>query len=131
MIRPSVRLTTDALRRTIASAGLRTEDVSAMLLAGGSSRIPLVDQMVSEEFGRPVRVTLHPKFTVALGGAATSARVAAARRRRRSAPTPAPPTTRRRAERRGRADTGRRKWPVPVTAAAAVAVVAASSRRSC
>jgi hypothetical protein len=117
-----VRLTTDALRRTISSAGLRTEDVSAMLLAGGSSRIPLVDQMVSEEFGRPVRMTLHPKFTVALGGAATSARVAAAPPRR-SEPTSAPPLP---AAAPSAEDEPkrRRKWPV-AAAAAGVAIIAA------
>nr|WP_232327981.1 Hsp70 family protein [Kibdelosporangium sp. MJ126-NF4]CTQ90328.1 Chaperone protein DnaK [Kibdelosporangium sp. MJ126-NF4] len=74
MIRPSIQLTADALRRTIASAGLRAEDLSAVLLAGGSSRIPLVSQLVSEEFGKPVRVTLHPKFTVSLGAAAMATR---------------------------------------------------------
>jgi actin-like ATPase involved in cell morphogenesis len=74
MIRPSVQLTVDALRRTVTSAGLRGDDLSAVLLAGGSSRIPLVSQLVSEEFGKPVRVTLHPKFTVALGAAVIAAR---------------------------------------------------------
>jgi molecular chaperone DnaK len=76
MIRPSVQLTTEALRRTIesASAGLNPADLSAVLLAGGSSRVPLVSQLVSKEFGKPVRVTLHPKFTVALGAAAIAAK---------------------------------------------------------
>jgi len=77
LIRPSVQLTIEALRRTIASAGgsgLRIEDLSAVLLAGGSSRIPLVAQMVSRELGKPVRVTLHPKFTVALGAATIATR---------------------------------------------------------
>src|SRR5262249_5510980 len=44
--------------------------LAAVLLAGGSSRIPLVSEIVSEAFGRPVRVSLHPKHTVALGAAA-------------------------------------------------------------
>jgi molecular chaperone DnaK len=120
MLRPSVRLTTDALARTIASAGLRTEDVSAMLLAGGSSRIPLVDQMVSEAFGRPVRMTLHPKFTVALGGAVTAARVRAAA----NAPAaPAQHSTPPQGAASGSTSSRRRKWRVPVVAAV-VAVVA-------
>ncbi|MEU3269292.1 Hsp70 family protein [Saccharomonospora sp. NPDC006951] len=74
VIRPSVELTVGALRRTVASAGLRTDDLSAVLLAGGSSRIPLVTQMVFEEFDKPVRVTQHPKFTVALGAATIATR---------------------------------------------------------
>ena len=133
MLRPSVRQTTEALRRTIASAGLRPDDVSAMLLAGGSSRIPLVDQMVSEEFGRPVRLALHPKFTVALGGAVTAARVQAATQRAAAAAAagqstqaqPAVPPSE-------AADTGstparRRNRRVPVLAAmvAVIAVVVA------
>ncbi|RLK54356.1 Hsp70 family protein [Actinokineospora cianjurensis] len=80
MIRPSVELTVEALHRTISSAGLTPRDLAAVLLAGGSSRIPLVDQVVSAAFGRPVRTGLHPKFTVALGAAAIAAR--------RVAPTP-------------------------------------------
>ncbi len=79
MIRPSVQLTTDILQRTVTSAGLRPDDVSAVLLAGGSSRIPLVSQMVSREFGRPVRMSMYPKFTVALGAATIAARPEAIR----------------------------------------------------
>ena len=40
-----------------------------MLLVGGSSRIPLVPQMVSEQLGLPVRVDAHPKLVVARGAA--------------------------------------------------------------
>ncbi|OLF17644.1 Hsp70 family protein [Actinophytocola xanthii] len=77
MIRSSVQLTTAALNRTIMSAGLRPDDLSAVLLAGGSSRIPLVAQLVSNTFGKPVRVTLHPKLTVALGAAAVAGAMSA------------------------------------------------------
>lgn len=110
MIRPSVRLTTDALRRTVYSAGLRDEDLSAVLLAGGSSRIPLVDEMVREAFGKPVHVTLHPKFTVALGAAASASRA--------PAPSQVPPPGVLPVPRR-------RKWLVPGIAAAAAVIIAA------
>jgi molecular chaperone DnaK len=110
MIRPSVQLTTDALHRTISSAGLRPDDLSAVLLAGGSSRIPLVSQLVSKEFGKPVRVTLHPKFTVALGAAAVAVR------RLAGPSTPAAPAPRR---------AYRPKWLVPILAAVVVVIVAA------
>ncbi|MGH3879586.1 MAG: Hsp70 family protein [Actinophytocola sp.] len=130
MLRPSVRQTTEALRRTIASAGLRPDDVSAMLLAGGSSRIPLVDQLVSEEFGRPVRLTLHPKFTVALGGAVTADRVRTASKRaaapdtQSAQPPPAAPPS---DAGTGSAPAVRRNRRVPVLAAvvAVIAVVVA------
>jgi molecular chaperone DnaK len=117
MIRPSVRLTIDGLRRTIASAGLRPEDLSAILLAGGSSRVPLVGQLVHDEFGKPVRATLHPKLTVALGAAATSTRPAP--------PAPTSPPTGIPVQTATKLGGPRRKWLVPAVAGAVVVVVAA------
>ncbi|MFR9728382.1 Hsp70 family protein [Saccharopolyspora sp. MS10] len=130
MIKPSVQLTIDALRRTTTSAGLRPDDLSAVLLAGGSSRVPLVGQLVSQEFNKPVRVTLHPKFTVSLGAALVSAHP-------RPANSP-PPTLPAAAPAGGTAAPGtppaaaptapaRRKWLIPGIAAAAVVVVAAAA----
>ena len=62
-------------------------ELSAVLLVGGSSRIPLVARMVSAELGRPTVVDTHPKHAVALG-AATLADEAAA-----NAVPPADPVT--------------------------------------
>ncbi|TPW76687.1 Hsp70 family protein [Schumannella sp. 10F1B-5-1] len=67
-IRPSIGLAVAALLRTIDSAGIDAEAVSTVILAGGSSRIPLVAEEVAA-LGRPVAATHHPKFTVALGAA--------------------------------------------------------------
>ncbi len=69
MIRPLLRETIDSTRRAIDSAGLQLSDVKAVLLAGGSSRIPLVNEMVRSELGRPVVTDSHPKHAVALGAA--------------------------------------------------------------
>ena len=59
-------------RRAIELAGVTAADLSAVVLAGGSSRIPLVAEMVSSALGRPVAVDAHPKHTVALGAARAS-----------------------------------------------------------
>ncbi|NMI01088.1 Hsp70 family protein [Pseudonocardia acidicola] len=67
MIRPQVEETVAALRRAVASAGLTPEGLSAVLLVGGSSRIPLVAQLVSEQLGRPVAVDADPKNAIAKG----------------------------------------------------------------
>ncbi len=73
MIRPSLADSLDALRRALSSADTSTDDVSAVLLVGGSSRVPLVAQLVSNEFGRPVAIDADPKHAVALGAALVAA----------------------------------------------------------
>lgn len=73
MVRASIESTIGALSRTLQSAQIRPSDLSAVLLVGGSSRIPLVARMVSAELGRPTVIDAHPKYAVALG-AATVAR---------------------------------------------------------
>ena len=70
MIRPPVELTIDALRRALGSAGVEPADLAGILLVGGSARVPLIGERVSHELGRPVRTSLHPKYTVPLGAAA-------------------------------------------------------------
>jgi molecular chaperone DnaK len=68
-IRPQVEETVDALRRAISSAGITSAQLSAVLLVGGSSRIPLVGQLVSEQLNRPVTVDVDPKNAIPMGAA--------------------------------------------------------------
>jgi YVTN family beta-propeller protein len=69
MARDPIRQTLSHLDRVIASAGQAPEGLAAVLLVGGSSRIPLVAEMVSAELGRPVAIDSHPKHAVSLGAA--------------------------------------------------------------
>ncbi|GAA1220051.1 Hsp70 family protein [Pseudonocardia alaniniphila] len=69
MIRPQVEETVSALRAAVTSAGLSPEELTAVLLVGGSSRVPLVAQLVSEQLGRPVAVDADPKNAIAKGAA--------------------------------------------------------------
>ena len=69
MIRPRVLETIESLRRTVASANIGFERVSTILLVGGSSRIPLVGQLVARTTGRPVSLDAHPKFAIVSGAA--------------------------------------------------------------
>lgn len=78
MIRPLLRQTVEALRRAIASAEVDPQQLSAVLLVGGCSRIPLIAEMVGAELGRPIAVDRHPKHTVALGAAIAAGRSAEA-----------------------------------------------------
>jgi actin-like ATPase involved in cell morphogenesis len=67
-LRPPLRETVASLRRAIDASGSTLDDIKAIVLAGGSSRIPLVNELVSE-LGRPIALDAHPKHTVALGAA--------------------------------------------------------------
>jgi YVTN family beta-propeller protein len=69
MIRAPIESTIGTLDRVLRAAQVDSSTLAAVLLVGGSSRIPLVAQMVSEAFGRPTVVGAHPKHAVALGAA--------------------------------------------------------------
>ncbi|WP_433832458.1 Hsp70 family protein [Actinoplanes sp. CA-015351] len=72
LITLAVRDTVDATQRALRSAGVKPEQLSGILLAGGSSRIPLVARVLTEEFGRPVVIDAHPELSVALGAASVA-----------------------------------------------------------
>ena len=69
MIRPHVIRTIEALHQALRSAELSAQDLDLVLLVGGSSRVPLVAQLVSAELGRPVAIDADPKAAIALGAA--------------------------------------------------------------
>ncbi|MET8154561.1 Hsp70 family protein, partial [Actinoplanes sp. NPDC005259] len=69
MVRPALHGSVEALQRALRSADCTPEQVRSVLLVGGSSRMPIVAQLVGSELGRPVVVDAHPKHSVALGAA--------------------------------------------------------------
>jgi len=77
LIRPALNDSLEAMRRALRSASVSPDEVSRVLLVGGSSRIPLVAQMVSSDLGRPVAVDAHPKHAIALGAALAAGGVTA------------------------------------------------------
>ncbi len=97
LIHAHLESTVGALERTLRSAHLDADEVDAVLLVGGSSRIPLVARMVRDLLGRPTVVDTHPKYAVALGAAILSDTLidepvpAAAERPARRPPVAAPP----------------------------------------
>jgi hypothetical protein len=70
MLRSPLEATIAALSRAVRSAGLTPADIDAVLLVGGSSRIPMVAETVTRDFGRPLLEGVHPVHVVALGAAA-------------------------------------------------------------
>ncbi|HVH24213.1 MAG TPA: Hsp70 family protein, partial [Pseudonocardia sp.] len=69
MVRPAIGETVSATRRALSSAGVPPEELHAIVMVGGSSRIPLVAQELTTAFGRPLARDNHPKHDVALGAA--------------------------------------------------------------
>jgi actin-like ATPase involved in cell morphogenesis len=65
-IRSAVARSVEALERAVEAAPVRP---SAVLLVGGSSRVPLVQRTVGERLGLPVIVDPRPEEIVALGAA--------------------------------------------------------------
>jgi molecular chaperone DnaK (HSP70) len=97
MVRPALHDSIEALKRAIRSANVTPEQLQAVLLVGGSSRMPIVAQLVGAELGRPVAVDAHPKHAVPLGaawlasGALSNTSAPRAVAARRSAPPRPPP----------------------------------------
>ena len=121
-IRPALTSTVEALQRVISSADLTPADVSAILLVGGSSRIPLVSTLLEATFHRPIAVDTHPKHAVALG----AAMIAAARTPPPPVESPATATpATRRATRNGPARSRRRRLRAGLVAVLAMLAVAA------
>lgn len=59
--------TVDCCRRALADAGLRVDDLDAVVLVGGSTRIPAVRKRVEGFFGRGPDLSQHPDEAIALG----------------------------------------------------------------
>ncbi len=77
MIASPLADTVAAMRRALRSAAVVPADLKAVLLAGGSSRIPLVGQLIAAELDRPIVLDAHPEHSIALGAALAAVPVAA------------------------------------------------------
>jgi outer membrane protein assembly factor BamB/actin-like ATPase involved in cell morphogenesis len=89
MIIDDIERTVDLMEDTVVDAGLSIDNLHSVFLVGGSSRVPLVSQMVGERFGARVVTRDEPKAVVALG----AARLAALRLLPKQVPSTAPAVT--------------------------------------
>ena len=69
LIQPLVDETITCCQNALKDAGLTAKDIDAVVMVGGSARVPLVKNSVSEFFGKPVNDSLNPDEVVSLGAA--------------------------------------------------------------
>ena len=69
LIEPLINRTLDCCQNVLRDAKLSASQIAQIVMVGGSTRVPMVKNRVSEFFGRPVFDDLNPDEIVALGAA--------------------------------------------------------------
>ena len=69
MIEPLVQRTMEPCRQALKDAGLEAKDIDEVILVGGSTRIPLVQKVVADFFGKEPNKGVNPDEVVAIGAA--------------------------------------------------------------
>lgn len=69
LIRPLLEETLEAIDRALFDAQLEAEQIDQIILVGGSTRMPLVQQMIEEHLGQTPTAGIQPDLCVALGAA--------------------------------------------------------------
>lgn len=69
LIEPMVARSLKACRRAVRDAGIELDEVEAVVMVGGSTRVPRVREAVGEMFGRQPLTDIDPDQVVAIGAA--------------------------------------------------------------
>jgi len=69
LAQPLVQRTLDCADRAMADANLTKAEIQGVVLVGGATRMPIVQQQVKASFGREPLVNLNPDEVVAVGAA--------------------------------------------------------------
>ena len=69
MVEDVLQRTTAPLKQALADAGLKPGDIDEVVLVGGSTRIPRVQQLVKEFFGKEPHKGVNPDEVVSVGAA--------------------------------------------------------------
>jgi molecular chaperone DnaK len=69
MIEPLVQRTLDPCKQALKDAGLEPKNIDEVILVGGSTRIPMVQKLVTDFFGKEPHKGVNPDEVVAIGAA--------------------------------------------------------------
>ncbi len=69
LIRDLVESTTEPVRKALKDAKLKASDIDKVILVGGSTRIPMVQELVKKELGKEPSKGVNPDEVVAMGAA--------------------------------------------------------------
>jgi molecular chaperone DnaK len=69
LIKPLAEKTMSEVDRALSEIGLGVSDIHEVLLVGGSTRIPYIQELVQKRFGKAPRKDVNPDEAVALGAA--------------------------------------------------------------
>jgi len=69
LVEPMLARSLKACRRAVRDAGIEIEEVEAVVMVGGSTRVPRVREAVAELFGRQPLTEIDPDQVVAIGAA--------------------------------------------------------------
>jgi len=69
LVDPLVQATVEPCRKALHDAGLTASDISEVILVGGSTRIPVIQEVVEKFFGRKPSKGVNPDEVVAVGAA--------------------------------------------------------------
>jgi molecular chaperone DnaK len=78
LIQPLLDRTMDCVRRAMEDANLVPASIDKVVLVGGSTRTPLVSQMLQERLDQPAHQEVNPDLCVAMGAAVQAAIIAGA-----------------------------------------------------
>ena len=69
LLQPLIDKTIVCCKKAVKDAGLSLKEIDEIIMVGGSTRVPLVNEMVGEYFGKQVNNSVNPDEIVALGAA--------------------------------------------------------------
>jgi molecular chaperone DnaK len=82
LLEPFLARMSSAVHSALADAGLKPREIDEIVLVGGSTRIPAVQNLLEREFGKRPRTDVHPDLAVAYGAGVMASRLMGATEQR-------------------------------------------------